>query len=210
MDRRAALVFLLMIETLVIVMLSISFYELSKDNDYKCFCDCKEEIECAKQFELSIDLRNISWEMDGDESYYEFDSEFGGKRYLGTITRIAYSGSVSSEEENCVYNVYSERIECAPEEKPSNEYDELEQKYVEGWNDGYEIGLADRPSDEEICGALIDYVFVRPMILSGTPGGIVGTHRVAYENGYTKGYSYGWNDGFTECEDFCEELLIDK
>lgn len=108
--------------------------------------------------------------------------------------------------------------EFSPEGKSSNEYNEIERKYVDGWNDGYkigldngyEMGLADRPSDEEICGALIHYEIVRPYMLSGTPMGTTGTSRLFFEMGYEKGYSYGWNEGFTECEDICEGLLKER
>ena len=59
-----------------------------------------------------------------------------------------------------------EGLDCsdfAPEGKPSNEYNEIEQKYVEGWNRGYEIGLQDQDAWNEgfhecemICEELLD------------------------------------------------------
>lgn len=102
------------------------------------------------------------------------------------------------------YEDARQEYKFAPEGKPSNTYNEIENKCVECWNEGYEIGYNDRPSDEEICGALIDYVWERPYPYGGTPSGI---NRGSYEAGYTKGYNVGWNIGFGECENICEELL---
>jgi len=41
------------------------------------------------------------------------------------------------------YNKAMDEMEFAPEGKPSNEYNEIEEKYVEGWNEGYEVGKSE-------------------------------------------------------------------
>ncbi len=199
---------IIIVETILLTFFSIAFFELSQDNSCKCYYPpqgiATYTEECAEEvFEEKMDSptaitfgdppATISW-SDG-RIRYEGNFDENMKQFLAVLR--------DHFEFECPCGA---DMKFSPEGKPSNLYNEIENKCVECWSEGYEVGYSDRPSDEEVCGALINYVYERPYPYGGTPSGI---NRASYESGYGKGYGVGWNIGFGECEEICEELLDD-
>jgi len=269
--RSNALVILLIVETLIVLMLSVSFYKLSQDDEYTCYFDDRVATVTTGETETPVegsvideyidwgegswcDLRStaivfdtepqstLSWEdgqlhfegnvdeaamefieivignvnticeeisneqcepyTDKFRKYLDYFGEHGsvkpdynddiplwmdfiseyGDIYSPTVKKHYFvhwfSGKgwvfLSGEEYDSLSMYFMdvgripEGLSCsefAPEGKPSNEYNEMELKYVEGWNTGYEIGLKSQDA---------------------------------------------WNEGFHECEMICEELLAES